>query len=281
MLKKIVNENISAKKGCVECQYEQSLSLLEEELESTLDANVIKMENSQLQRVYDYQKHDSALVYIRKGVGLLYPRDGRDIPDDIFDFFNDNREPIVKELDDSNFEHLTQASTGSTTGDWFIQFYETQCIDCNRLAATWETVGAKLKVRMNIARVNKATKGILTAKRFKVEHVPEFILIRQGKFYRYNLKQYDEESLVGFATTWYNRLTAEKIATPATPFENLLDFVVERLKEIPSWNNLTMSFINKNPLPVIITLLFILILLLIFLFKKCKSKGEMPAKKEK
>lgn len=26
-------------------------------------------------------------------------------------------------LDDSNFEHLTQAATGATTGDWFVKFY--------------------------------------------------------------------------------------------------------------------------------------------------------------
>jgi hypothetical protein len=26
-------------------------------------------------------------------------------------------------LDIKNFEHLTQASTGATTGDWFIKFY--------------------------------------------------------------------------------------------------------------------------------------------------------------
>lgn len=32
-----------------------------------------------------------------------------------------NRDPIVKELNDNSFEHLTQASTGATTGDWFIK----------------------------------------------------------------------------------------------------------------------------------------------------------------
>lgn len=26
-------------------------------------------------------------------------------------------------LDTSNFEHLTQASTGATTGDWLVKFY--------------------------------------------------------------------------------------------------------------------------------------------------------------
>lgn len=34
--------------------------------------------------------------------------------------FMENKEPCVRELNDDNFEHLTQAATGATTGDWFI-----------------------------------------------------------------------------------------------------------------------------------------------------------------
>lgn len=39
----------------------------------------------------------------------------------LIDMLLNNRDPIVKELGDNNFEHLTQASTGGTTGDWFIK----------------------------------------------------------------------------------------------------------------------------------------------------------------
>lgn len=34
--------------------------------------------------------------------------------------FSENKEPTVKELTDDTFEHLTQASSGATTGDWFV-----------------------------------------------------------------------------------------------------------------------------------------------------------------
>lgn len=34
--------------------------------------------------------------------------------------FIENKEPTVKELTDDTFEHLTQASSGATTGDWFV-----------------------------------------------------------------------------------------------------------------------------------------------------------------
>jgi hypothetical protein len=32
-----------------------------------------------------------------------------------------NKQSYVRELDDNSFEHETQAATGATTGDWFIQ----------------------------------------------------------------------------------------------------------------------------------------------------------------
>ena len=34
-----------------------------------------------------------------------------------------SKEQCVRDLTDLNFEHLTQASTGATTGDWFVMFY--------------------------------------------------------------------------------------------------------------------------------------------------------------
>lgn len=223
-----------------------------------------------MQRVYDSQKSEATVVFLRKGVALLLPHDVADTPDAIFDFFNDNRDPIVKELDDSNFEHLTQASTGSTTGDWLVQFYDSHCIECNRLAATWETVGAKLKMRMNVARVNRATKGILTAKRFKVDHAPEFIFLRMGKFYRYNLKKFDVESFVGFASSWYNRVAAEKVVTPATPFETLVDFTVDKMRK---------SIENLKVLPASILPAFIaLVLLIVVIFAIKKSKASKSVK---
>lgn len=44
-----------------------------------------------------------------------------DVEEDlILHTLSDSREPAVKELNDDIFEHLTQAATGATTGDWFI-----------------------------------------------------------------------------------------------------------------------------------------------------------------
>ena len=47
----------------------------------------------------------------------------------------------VIELDGHNFEHLTQAATGATTGAWFVMFYSTTCPHSNKLAPIWEKLG--------------------------------------------------------------------------------------------------------------------------------------------
>lgn len=91
---------------------------MSKEIEEQLDGKVLKLENSHLQRIYDINKAESALVFLRKGVPLLYPSNAKDNADDIFDFFSENRDPIVKELDDTSFEHLTQSSTGNISEDF-------------------------------------------------------------------------------------------------------------------------------------------------------------------
>lgn len=107
-------------------------------------------------------------------------------------------------------------------------------MDCQRLSAVWEAVGAALKNRMNVARVNKDTVGVQTGKRFKVNKVPDFILwvalengtfwnynlfcsIRQGKFYRYDIPLFDIKSFVSFAQEFYKNARAEAIPVPASP----------------------------------------------------------------
>ncbi|PHJ20212.1 thioredoxin domain-containing protein [Cystoisospora suis] len=77
----------------------------------------------------------------------------------------------VKELTDATFEHDTQASTGATTGDWFVKFYAPWCGHCKAMAAAWEDLAKELKGKINVAKLD-ATSNSITAKRFKIQGFP-------------------------------------------------------------------------------------------------------------
>ncbi|XP_017005282.2 protein disulfide-isomerase A4 [Drosophila takahashii] len=189
------------KNNCQRCQeYENVVTKIHPQLEETLSAIVVQSVDSNLVSIYDPSK-EPALVFFRRGIPILYHGEIND--DEILDFFNDNLEPAVKELSDDNFEHLTQASSGATTGDWFIFFSSAECTVCQRLYAVWESVGGKLKRKLNIARMNSLESGISTAKRLGALESPAFIFLRQGKMYRYLAKQYSPEAFVQFAEKGY------------------------------------------------------------------------------
>lgn len=91
---------------------------IRDELRDNIPAETVKVIESQLVRLYKTKK-EPALVFFRHGIPLLY--DGPINAEEIFHHFDQNKMPAVKELTDDTFEHLTQAATGSTTGDWLIQ----------------------------------------------------------------------------------------------------------------------------------------------------------------
>lgn len=110
--------HISAKKNCADCdQYENELFKVGDEFRDEFPADVVKVVDSQLVRLYNPKKEPS-VVFFRHGVPLLY--EGNINAEEILQKFDQNRTPTVKELTDDTFEHLTQAATGSTTGDWLI-----------------------------------------------------------------------------------------------------------------------------------------------------------------
>lgn len=270
-----------SKKNCADCDaYENELFKVRDEL-NEFPAEVVKVLDSQLVRLYNPKK-EPAVVFFRHGVPLLY--DGAINAEEIYQKFDQNREPTVKELTDDTFEHLTQATTGSTTGDWFILFYNRECIDCQRLGATWEGVGAALKNRVVLARVDKDVRGVKTAKRFNVQKAPEFIFIRQGNFYRYEIQRYDIKSFVSFAQEFYRNARAEKIKPPASPFDELVASIVLYLKSFQA--NGINNLLNDNTylLPTITLVgfvLFIIVLKCCLRFRKSTDDKKTTDKSKK
>ena len=72
-----------------------------------------------------------------------------------------------------NFEHLTQAATGATSGDWLVKFCKSSVSRCSRVESTWAKLSAQLAAardakgmpRVNVASVDTTDSGWLT-KRF-------------------------------------------------------------------------------------------------------------------
>jgi len=219
------------KRDCEPCdKFENELAILREDIVDSLNAWVVKAVGSQLVRLYS-PTNEPALVFFRHGVPLLY--DGPINDELILHTLTSNKEPIVKELTDDTFEHLTQAATGATTGDWFVMFYTTECVDCQRLQARWEAVGAQLKTRLNVARVNRGGAGAATARRFEVFDVPMFMLFRQGKMYRYQIRKYDVASFVSFAQDWYKNVKGERVPVPKSPFDDFTAMIADYLRQNP------------------------------------------------
>lgn len=220
-----------SRKYCENCEnYENELTGLREDLVETLNAWVVKVEDSQMTRLYTPDP-EPALVFFRHGVPLLYHGPLND--ELILHTFTSNKDPIIKELTDDTFEHLTQAATGATTGDWFVMFYTPECVDCARLQARWEAVGAHLKSRLNVARVNRMTTGAVTSRRFDILNVPSFVLFHQGKMYRYSIQKYDIDSFVDFAKSWYKNVSPEKVPLPKSPFDDFTAMIADYMRENP------------------------------------------------
>lgn len=257
------------KNDCDACDnLENELIGLREDLVDSLNAWVVKTINSPLVRLYNPTK-EPALVFFRHGVPLLY--DGPVNDEEILHNFVSNKEPIVKELYDDNFEHLTQVATGATTGDWFVMFYSTDCVECQRLQARWEAVGARLKTRLNVARVDKQARGGATARRFNVRQTPTFILFRLGNMYRYNLHKYDVSSLSSFAVDWYKNARTERVPVPKSPFDDFVQMIADFLMDNPLvWQAGGAGFV-------------VLLLIVIFakIFRKSPKKKQSSTKKSK
>lgn len=152
---------------------EAELASVREDLVETINAWVVKAIDSKMKNLYNPQK-EPQVVFFRKGAPVLYtgPANEEELHDTLMAY----KETCTKDLTDTSFEHLTQAATGATTGDWFVFFFKDECEECKLLQARLETVACKNRNRINVARVNKGTTGAVTGRRFEVGSVPALIL---------------------------------------------------------------------------------------------------------
>ena len=128
----------------------------------------------------------------------------------------------VFELHEQNFEHLTQAATGATSGDWLVKFCKASVSRCARVEATWEKLAVQLAAsrdskglpRINVASVDTSDAGWLT-KRFGITSVPVVLLFKGGVMYSFHGGGFSVERLMQFAERDYER--SHRMLVPPEP----------------------------------------------------------------
>lgn len=246
-------------------EYETALGAVREDLVDSLNAWVVKATNNEeLRKFYSPDKAAPSVVFFRKRKPVVY--DGPADEEVIHETFMQWREPCQQDLTDTNFEHLTQASSGATTGDWLVHFFRDDCDDCHKLDARLETVACKHKGRINVARMNKGSTGAVTGRRMGVTNLPSLVFFRLGRLYRYEVEKYDIDSISSFITGWYKNVQGESIPLPKTPFDDVVQMCVDYMREYP--------------LLVVLMIGIPLFLLLSFIYLM-RPETEEPRKKKK
>lgn len=130
----------------------------------------------------------------------------------VYDDMLDVPEAKVHYLDESNFERLTQAATGATTGPWLVSFCNAVDYECKRLKRSMPKVATALledaeekgTIAVNVAMVDVDESPWL-AKRFGLQHVPSVLFFRHGVMYYFQQPSFSVEKLVRFAQSGFAR----------------------------------------------------------------------------
>lgn len=128
----------------------------------------------------------------------------------------------VVELDEQNFEHLTQAATGATSGDWLVLFCKESVARCGKVSENWQRVAVTLSASREakgLARINTAavdtSRSAWLRKRFGIQSVPVVLLFKGGVMYSFHGGGFSVERLVAFAERDYER--SNRMLVPPEP----------------------------------------------------------------
>ncbi|KAH0472856.1 MAG: uncharacterized protein KVP18_001906 [Porospora cf. gigantea A] len=132
-------------------------------------------------------------------------------------------------LTDDDFEHLTQAATGSTTGPWFVMFYAPWCGHCRMMSTEWEKL-ASMAENFSVARVD-ATANMDLARRFEIRGFPTVMFINKGKLYKYAGRR-TAEAMMSFAITGHQSVEGVSVPRPKTFVDKALSMVSGSLQDV-------------------------------------------------
>lgn len=211
---------------CTECvEAEVLLGGMSKELEDNLGILVVRLKKTDLRSRFGV-KHVPALVYIRRNKTAHF--DGKFEIDSMYSWMQENIEPATADLDDTNFEHLTQAASGATTGDWLVLFHDGSCCKKRELIFL-ENAGISLRNKANVASVN-TNYSPETVERFNIRKCPTVIFFRHQKMYRFPLMDINTGALITFSTGFYVNSKAENVPLPRSSFDKFIEKIVQKIK---------------------------------------------------
>ncbi|XP_071789076.1 uncharacterized protein [Asterias amurensis] len=198
-------------------------------LRESSEVKAVVVNDMETVRRFDIRKIPSVVLF-RKSIPILY--EGHNEAEEIFEWIGESKKVQGRYLNDDDFEHLTQASTGSTTGDWLVQFCDPERPQCEALIASWEAVAYRLKGKVNVATVD-ISKNPNLVKRFSVaiERTPYVVLFHNGKQFPYGLFHFGIVSLTHFAEKSYKHVQGTVVKPPPAPFDDLTESIANKLKD--------------------------------------------------
>jgi len=122
------------------------------------------------------------LVLFLGNIPFKYDKTNKYDPDDILDWVEEAKLTPLPELNDETFEHLTQLSTGATTGDWLLLFASKSRPECMKpQLGDVATIAARLRGRKNVATIDTSTNRKV-AKRFDLDpenHCSKYMFVKK------------------------------------------------------------------------------------------------------
>ena len=126
----------------------------------------------------------------------------------------------IVNLNDDTFEHQTQASTGMTTGSWFLLFKAQNCPHCQKLVPEFVRLSEdeELTERGLVLGTLDIMESPKTANRFMIRGFPTLMYLHKKKLYKYTGKR-DYESMKEFISNGIDALEGEEIPLPPSQLE--------------------------------------------------------------
>jgi len=149
----------------------------------------------------------------------------------LFSWLQKARDSSVKELNDETFEHVTQAASGGTTGNWIVLF---TLSEVSQVTSTFlEGLAARISHHSSVAVVH-LKKSPELEKRFKLENldaaVPRWYFFRHGKMYAMPQTKMELATMQAFTEKTFQNFQAIPTPKQPTPFDLAVEFAVQLLK---------------------------------------------------